>query len=356
MKQFNFFNYFTKEEFYLTQAYGVNPSYYSKFNLLWHEGLDLGDLNDPQAWVRAVHDGIVIQDHDNHAGRNYGNTVVVWDDKQLCATYYCHLKENYVKKGQRVNAGDRLGLMGATGNVTGKHLHFNFVITDANGNRKYNTKAQNWGYLDPQHPLDPNAPKKMSGVEDYQVKWLNPVTNSEDTTMIQVENKVYEHLVNGATVRKEVAEYLVITDPDNASTDAFKKVLSGKDGYINQLQREKDEIQIRINNKEEELVRVNAQLTELLKNSQELTKELEEAQKVPIQLRRDIQALQDEKRALDDAWGKKFGNLTIEKQGIQTKLDQANEKIITLVNQQSKLYTVKEAVTILLNTIVSGRW
>ena len=39
---------------------------------------------------------------------------------------YSHLKDGSIRVsiGQRVQAGDVLGEMGATGNVTGRHLHF----------------------------------------------------------------------------------------------------------------------------------------------------------------------------------------------------------------------------------------
>ena len=36
---------------------------------------------------------------------------------------YFHLSKNLVKAGQKVKAGDALALSGATGRVTGPHLH-----------------------------------------------------------------------------------------------------------------------------------------------------------------------------------------------------------------------------------------
>ena len=46
------------------------------------------------------------------------------------ATLYAHCKTIYVKEGEKVRKGEKIGETGSTGNVTGPHLHFEIRRND----------------------------------------------------------------------------------------------------------------------------------------------------------------------------------------------------------------------------------
>ena len=60
---------------------------------------------------------------------SYGNTIVI-DHGYNIFTMYLHMDKLNVEKGQSVNKGDIIGLMGSTGIATGSHLHFTVFVGD----------------------------------------------------------------------------------------------------------------------------------------------------------------------------------------------------------------------------------
>jgi murein DD-endopeptidase MepM/ murein hydrolase activator NlpD len=83
-----------------------------------HKGMDLSAPNGQP--IVAPRAGTVAAPGDYFFN---GNTVLV-DHGQGFVTMYCHMSKIEVEEGQTVTTGDVLGAVGATGRVTGPHLHF----------------------------------------------------------------------------------------------------------------------------------------------------------------------------------------------------------------------------------------
>jgi murein DD-endopeptidase MepM/ murein hydrolase activator NlpD len=102
----------------------------SRFGWRWskfHEGIDLAAPEGTA--VLAAHDGVVVLESDSW-GR-YGKVIVVKGEGLL--TVYAHNSANKVEKGDRVRRGQHIAKVGATGDASAPHLHFETRILDENG-------------------------------------------------------------------------------------------------------------------------------------------------------------------------------------------------------------------------------
>lgn len=91
----------------------------------FHNGIDLVNGN-PNTPIFASADGEVIVSGDANYFDWYGNWTVIKHADGMY-TGYAHQSRVDVSKGQKVTAGQQIGLMGTTGPSTGEHLHFQFM-------------------------------------------------------------------------------------------------------------------------------------------------------------------------------------------------------------------------------------
>lgn len=117
----------------ITQYFGntafatANPQVYSG---LGHNGIDLG--GPVGTTVKSAASGVVVGTGDTDSvcrGASYGRWILVRHDNGL-STLYAHLSHIGVSQGQRVARGEPIAYMGATGYVTGPHLHFTVYASD----------------------------------------------------------------------------------------------------------------------------------------------------------------------------------------------------------------------------------
>lgn len=112
-----------------TSGYGVRFDPFTR-RPAFHSGLDFaGGRATP---IHATGPGVVAF---TGARSGYGNTIEI-DHGRGLKTRYAHLSSIFVRPGQRVALGERIGGMGSTGRSTGTHLHYEVWV---------NGRAQNPG-------------------------------------------------------------------------------------------------------------------------------------------------------------------------------------------------------------------
>lgn len=264
----------------ITQKFGERPDYYKQFGLAGHEGLDLVPATAGDNTIYCIEGGEVLRDVDDPKSGAYGEHVVVWNKENKRAWWYCHLASNAVVLGQMVKAGDVLGVMGGTGNVQGNHLHLNVRPTDANKNPTLKNNGYQ-GFIDP-------------------LVIIKNLTETPMANTIAVDTKIYEKLVGNSSAKKEVAEYLKITNPDMASAEDMKRVIGGIQSLVTTAQNESGTARTELANVKEEISRVREALAKSEMSKESLLREANMLRKISDEQGRVIGGLEKDKVELEN--------------------------------------------------------
>ena len=100
---------------YITSGFGNREA--TEIISSFHQGVDIGAVTGTK--ICASMEGTVVAA--SWAG-DYGNHIKIQNGNVL--TVYAHCSEINVNVGDYINQGQEIGKVGATGKVTGPHLHF----------------------------------------------------------------------------------------------------------------------------------------------------------------------------------------------------------------------------------------
>ena len=110
----------------ITSKFGVRTDPFDKSKKDFHTGIDIAAPKG--TFIKSAFSGEVIETGYTSVAGNY---IKIKTDEQL-QTFYGHTQFVFVKQGDKILKGQVIATVGATGLVTGPHLHFEVLH---NGNR-----------------------------------------------------------------------------------------------------------------------------------------------------------------------------------------------------------------------------
>lgn len=204
----------------LTGEFKVTCEYKRKGNWVagWHTGIDLVG-NDT---IYGTCDGTVTRiGYD----KSYGNFIVIKapDGK---FHWFCHLSKTTCNVGQKISRTTKIGIMGSTGNSTGKHLHYEI----RNSSNKYADNANPAEYM--------GIPNKVGTYNSANYQIGNTNTSSTKKKVFAVNTNIREtpsltgiaHLYKANTTVEILQENV-----SNANGYIWDKVYcpaTGRTGYV----------------------------------------------------------------------------------------------------------------------------
>lgn len=215
----------------LTGNFRVTCEYKRKGNWAagWHTGIDMVCDNDT---IYGTCDGTVYK---IGVDKSYGNyiTVKAPDGKYH---WFCHLSKVTCSEGDKISRTTKIGVMGNTGNSTGKHLHFEI----RNSSNKYADNSNPADYM--------GIPNKVGSYDsdNYQIGNSNTSGSSNSTTGELKTLARNTNLRSAPTTSASKVLYL-----KNTTLYVLEPGVAEANGYI------WDRVRIRVNGKEGYMINKN---------------------------------------------------------------------------------------------------
>lgn len=204
----------------LTGGFGVTCEYKKKGNWAcgWHTGIDL--VGNEKIYS-SCNGEVVRTGYD----KSYGNFIVIKDSTSGKYHWFCHLFKLFIGKGKKVTTTSIIGIMGSTGNSTGKHLHFEI----RNASNQYADNSNPAEYM--------GIPNKI-GTYDSANYQINNNSNSGTIKVFAVKTNIREtpgltgiaHLYKLNTTVKILEES--VANKDGYIWDKVEAVATGRIGYV----------------------------------------------------------------------------------------------------------------------------
>ena len=178
----------------------------------WHIGVDLVGRDDKT--VYPIGEGYV--DSINAHGKSYGKHLTVKHPDGM-TSLYAHLDSIKVIRGQQVSMGTPLGVMGATGNVKGAHLHLELH----KGVYKYPKKGSFTSYAYEGTPLSPLAWIAYSIKEDglMEARKIKVMVKRNKVVEVEAVNVDGSNFIKIRDIPKIIAAFSEATVGYDATND-----------------------------------------------------------------------------------------------------------------------------------------
>jgi len=143
-------------KFRLTQKFRARPSVYKKFGLAGHDGVDFACPNGTKLLAPMAGKTYV-----GWAPKSWGLFYSITND--WGTVYLCHLKENYLPTGVKVETKQLIGETDNTGFSTGPHLHIGLRVKGIK-DEKMKDFVDPLPYLEKEETVPDTTEEKQNGM------------------------------------------------------------------------------------------------------------------------------------------------------------------------------------------------